>query len=166
MWAADCAEDVLTIFEGATPDDPRMRAAIAQTREFASGTLDVGDAIRRRGAQAGAAARASVYPAARAAAYAAEQAAAVAHLGAHALGAGGYALKAHKLNAPDVNLDDEADRLVSFANDAAAAALAALPVLGQSASGILGPGRLTSGLVGEGIRALQAATRARVGLPG
>lgn len=93
-WAADCAEHVVAIFESAVPNDARVRAAIDQTRAFAAGELDVGDAVRRRGGQAGDAAREAPTPAATAAAYAAEQAAAVAHMRAHALGAAGYAAKA------------------------------------------------------------------------
>lgn len=68
-WAADCAERVLPIFEDAVADDDRVRAAINQTRSFAAGELDVADAVRRRGGEAGAAAREASAPAARAAAY-------------------------------------------------------------------------------------------------
>lgn len=96
-WAADCAEHVLVIVEAAVPTDARVRAAIVQIRSFAAGELDVRDAVRQRGGEAGAAAREAPTPAARAAAYAAEQAAAVAHMGANALGAAGYAAKASTL---------------------------------------------------------------------
>ena len=93
------AEQVLAIYETAVPDDPRVKDAIAQARAFARGDLDIGEAVRRRGGDAGAAARQAPTPAATAAAYAAEQAAAVAHMGAHALGAAGYAAKASALAA-------------------------------------------------------------------
>src|SRR5206468_9696162 len=63
-WAADCAEHVLVIYEDAVPGDSRVRAAIDQARAFASGDLDVGDAVRRRGGEAGAAAREAPTPAA------------------------------------------------------------------------------------------------------
>ena len=115
-WAADCAEHVLAIYEDAVPGDSRVRAAIDQARAFAAGDLDVREAVRRRGAEAGAAAREAPAPAARAAAYAAEQAAAVAHMGAHALGAAGYAAKASTLAAGCVDntvTDSEAQRQVA-----------------------------------------------------
>ncbi len=157
-WAADCAEHVLVIYENAAPGDTRVRAAIAQTRSFATGDLGVGDAIRRRGGEAGAAARDAPSPAARAAAYAAEQAAAVAHMGAHALGAAGYAAKAATLNAArdnDAVVRSEARRQVAKMNDAVARVLSSLPLLGENRSGPLGPGRLSLGPVGATIREIQ-----------
>jgi hypothetical protein len=86
-WAADCAAHVLVLYEEVFPDDPRVRSSIDQACAFATGDLDVSDAIRCRGGQAGVTASEAPTPAARAAAYAAEQAAAVAHMAAHALGA-------------------------------------------------------------------------------
>lgn len=158
-WAADCAERVLAIFDDASPDDPRVRAAIDQARAFAAGELDVGEAVRRRGGDAGAAAREAPIPAARAAAYAAEQAAAVAHMGAHALGAAGYAAKASTLaegGDEDAVTVSEARWQVAATTDAVARALRSLPALGENRSGPLGPGRLSSGQVGRAIRAVQA----------
>lgn len=157
-WAADCAERVLPIYERDVPGDDRVRAAIGQTRSFAAGELDVGDAVRRRGGDAGASARDAPTPAARAAAYAAEQAAAVAHMGAHALGAAGYAGKAAAL---DVGCCDgavarsEAHRQVAGMTESVARVVSSLPVLGENRSGPLGPGRLTLGHVGETIREVQ-----------
>ena len=161
-WAADCAEHVLVVYEQAVPGDTRVRAAIEQTRSFAAGELDVQEAVRSRGGQAGTAAREAPTPAARAAAYAAEQAAAVAHMGAHALGAAGYAAKASTLASG--RLDDavtrsEALRHVAAMSDAVARAIAALPTLTEDRSGPLGPGRLSSGHVGDTIRAIQARLR-------
>lgn len=161
-WAADCAEHVLGLFEDAVPGDDRVRTAIAQARSFASGELDVGDAVRQRGGRAGAAARDAPSPAARASAYAAEQAAAVAHMGAHALGAAGYAAKAAALAAgrhDDAVTRSEASRQVAAMSGAVARALASLPGLGEDRSGPLGPGRLSSGHVGEAIRAIQQQLR-------
>lgn len=158
-WAADCAERVLAIFEDAAPCDGRVRAAIGQTRSFAAGELDVAEAITRRGGEAGAAARESPSPAARAAAYAAEQAAAVAHMGAHALGAAGYAVKALTLAAGGDGDDvagSEVRRQVAAMTDAVVDALSRLPALGENRSGPLGPGRLSRGHVGDAIRAIQA----------
>ena len=60
-FAADCAEDVLPIFEKERPDDKRPRLVIQAARDFADGKI--GDAAR---AAAGAAARAAAGAAARA----------------------------------------------------------------------------------------------------
>ena len=157
-WAADCAERVLVIFETAVPGDTRVRAAIDQARAFSVGDLPVDDAVRRRGGDAGAAARESRTPAARAAAYAAEQAAAVAHMGAHALGAAGYAAKASTLDADGDDASvalSEARRQVAEMTDAVARALSLLPALGENRSGPLGPGRLSQSHVGAAIREIQ-----------
>ena len=157
-WAADCAEHVLPIFEEAVPGDARVRAAIEQARAFAAGSLEARDAVRRRGGRAGAAARAAPTPAATAAAYAAEQAAAVAHMGAHALGAAGYAAKASTLAAgclDDTVTRAEASRQVATMSDAVREAVRSLPALGEDRSGPLGPGRLSGGHVGTTIRAIQ-----------
>lgn len=169
-WAADCAERVLPIYESAVPGDARVRQAIDQARAFAAGELAIGDAVRRRGGDAGAAARIAPTPAAKAAAYAAEQAAAVAHMGAHALGAAGYAAKASALDAAadsDDVIRSQALRQVAAMSDAVADALARLPALGENRAGPLGPGRLSSGHVGRTIRAIQAALHdRRFGTPG
>jgi hypothetical protein len=158
-WAADCAEHVLAILEDAAPDDGRVRAAIDQTRSFAAGDLDVAEAVKRRGGEAGAAAREAATPAAKAAAYAAEQAAAVAHMGAHALGAAGYAATASRLAAGgdgDAVARSEARRQVEAMTDAVAHALSLLPALGENRSGpLVPPGRLSAGHVGYAIRAIQ-----------
>ncbi len=157
-WAADCAEHVLAIFEDAVPSDGRVRDAIDQTRSFGAGDLDVEEAVRSRGGQAGAAAREAPTPAARAAAYAAEQAAAVAHMGAHALGAAGYAAKASALAAGrdgDAQARSEARRHLARMTHDVAQALSLLPALGDHRSGPLGPGRLSGGHVGDAIRVIQ-----------
>lgn len=162
-WAADCAERVFAVYETVMPGDSRVRGAIDQARVFAAGDLAIGEAIRCRGGDAGAAAREAPTPAARAAAYAAEQAAACAHMGAHALGAAGYATKAATLAAHDV--DDivrlQTLRQVAVMSESVANALAALPLLGENTAGPLGPGRLSSGYVGQSIRAIQAELRIR-----
>jgi len=158
-WAADCAEHVLVLYEDVMPGDARVRAAIEQTRSFASGELVVRDAVRLRGGAAGAAAREAPTPAATAAAYAAEQAAAVAHMGAHGLGAAGYAAKASTLAAgcdDDAVTRSESRRQVAAMTDAVARALSSLPALGSDRSGPFGPGRLSQGHVGDTIRAIQA----------
>lgn len=163
-WAADCAEHVLDIYERAAPGDLRVRAAIEQARSFSSCDLDLVEAIRRRGGQAGAAAREAPTPAATAAAYAAEQAAAVAHMGAHALGAAGYAGKAAVLSnggADGASPQSVACRQLAEIPDAVVSALSSLPALGADRGGPLGPGRLAQGLVGETIRQIQELLTAR-----
>jgi len=157
-WAAACAERVLWLFEAEAPDDPRPRDAIARTRAFARGELDVAGEIRRRFVGGGAA-RDVKAPAAAAAARAAGQAAAVAHMGAHALGAAAYAAKAAALAAPDQRVDvaEEIRWQLSHMSAPVQAALRLLPPVGEDSCGPLGPGLLASGLQGTIIRDLQGA---------
>jgi len=155
-WAADCAERVLPLFESEAPDDDRPRAAIERARAYARGELGTADEIRRRfvgGVPAGA-----VHGAAAAAARAAGQAVAVSHMGAHALGAAGYAVSAAVLARPDRPevRDAEIRWQVGHMTPEVRAALRSLPPLGENRSGPLGPGLLASGQVGAAIRALQA----------
>jgi hypothetical protein len=91
MWAADCAEHVLHLFESEQPSDPRPRRTIESTRAWARGEMTMSQA--RAAAGANAAAR-ELSGAARFAAYAAGQAAAVSHVPAHELGAAAYVIKA------------------------------------------------------------------------
>ncbi len=95
VWAADCAERVLPLFEKAYPRDERPRQAIEacrawiRTGEFKMAT------IRAAALAVHAAARAAVEnDAACFAARAAGQAVATAHVPQHAYGAAYYALKA------------------------------------------------------------------------
>jgi hypothetical protein len=163
-WAADCAERVLWVFEAEVPHDRRPREAIARTRAFARGELDAAGEIRRRFAGGGAA-RDVDTPSAVAAARAAGQAAAVAHMGAHALGAAAYAAKAAGLAAADRDAAVAAEIRWQLCHLSApvAAALRALPPLGQNRSGPLGPGLLATGLQGAVIRELQAGLRQLTG---
>jgi hypothetical protein len=157
-WAADCAERVLWLFEAEAPHDRRPRDAIARTRAFARGELDIATEIRQRFVGGGAARDVSV-PAAAAAARAAGQAAAVAHMGAHALGAAAYAAKAARLAAPDphIAVAEEIRWQLSLMSAPVKAALRLLPPLGEDSAGPLGPGLLASGLQGTIIRELQTA---------
>ena len=85
-------------------------------------------------------------------------------MGAHALGAAGYAGKASTLAAACDNDDvtrSEALRQVTAMSDDVASALSLLPVLGENGAGPLGPGRLSGGYVGQTIRAIQAELRDR-----
>ncbi|MCW5880451.1 MAG: hypothetical protein KIS91_05900 [Anaerolineae bacterium] len=98
LWAADCAEHVLPLFEALRPDDRRPRQAIDQARAWTRGEITMSVA-RAAAGHANAAAR-DLSGAARHAAYAAGQAAAVAHVAAHELGAAAYAIKAARAAAP------------------------------------------------------------------
>ncbi|HLI01279.1 MAG TPA: hypothetical protein VKV06_10885 [Acidimicrobiales bacterium] len=155
-WAADCAERVLGLFETEAPGDDRPRTAIARARAFARGELDTAEEIRRRfvgGVPAG-----EVTGPAAAAARAAGQAVGVCHMGAHALGAAAYAVKAVSQAAPDRPevVDDEIHWQLTHAKEEVRAALRALPPVGENRSGPLGPGLLASGQLGAIIRDLQA----------
>ncbi|MFZ3562605.1 putative immunity protein [Streptomyces sp. BH055] len=98
LWAADCAEHVLPLFEAVEPADPRPRQAIEQVRAWTRGEIRMSDS-RAAGGHAMAAARVLTGPA-RHAAFAAGQAAVVAHVAAHELGAAAYAIKAVRAAAP------------------------------------------------------------------
>lgn len=92
LWAADCAEHVLHLFEQAAPADPRPRQAIEHIRAWTRGEVRMWDS-RSAGGHAMAAAR-PLTGAPRFAAFAAGQAAVVAHVAEHDLGAAAYAIKA------------------------------------------------------------------------
>jgi hypothetical protein len=155
VWAADCAERVIGLFEAEAPDDTRPRDAIARTRAFARGELDIAEEIRRR--FGGHDAARAVSPAAAAAARAAGQAAGAAHMGAHALGAAAYAAKAAGLAAPGrpEAVGEEVRRQLGRMSREVRAALRQLPPVGENRSGPLGPGLLASGVLGAIIRELQ-----------
>jgi len=98
VWAADCAQHVLHLFEEMQPNDDRPRRAIELTRAWTCGEITMSQS-RAAGGHAMAAAR-EFSGAARYAAYAAGQAAVVAHVAAHELGAAAYAIKAARAAAP------------------------------------------------------------------
>src|SRR6476659_5626376 len=108
MWAADCAEHVLHLFEQVRPDDDRPRRAIDLGRAWARGEIPWAEA-RTAAGHANAAAR-DLRGAARHAAYAAGQAAAVGHVAAHELGAAAYAIRAARAAAPEGEGEAEAAR--------------------------------------------------------
>lgn len=157
MWAADCAERVVGLFDAEAPDDDRPRDAIARARAFGRGELGAAGEIRRRFV-AGRAANAVTSPAAVAAARSAAQASGVAHMGAHALGAAAYAVKAAAAAAPDQpdTVDQEIGWHLEHLSPEARSALARLPLLGEDSAGPLGSGLLASGMLGSIIRRLQA----------
>tara|TARA_R110002051_G_scaffold208264_1_gene274194 strand:+ start:5847 stop:6413 length:567 start_codon:yes stop_codon:yes gene_type:complete len=157
-WAADCAERVLAVFETEAPTDDRARDAIARARAFARGELTAAEEIKRRFV-AGRAAHSATHPAAIAAARSAAQAAGVAHMGAHALGAAAYAVKAVNLahpNSPEETREEISWQLERLSPEQATA-LRRLPLLGENSSGPLGGGLLATGALGSTIRDIQAA---------
>lgn len=99
LWAAECAEHVLPLFESACPGDTRPRQAVAQVRAWTLGEVGMMES-RAAGGHAMGAAR-PLRGAARFAAYAAGQAACVPHVAEHDLGAAAYAIKAARAAAPD-----------------------------------------------------------------
>jgi hypothetical protein len=163
FWAADCAERVLGLFEAKAPRDSRPREAIVRTRAFARGELGVAAEIRCRFV-GGAAAREVSDSAAAAAARAAGQAASIPRMGAHALGAAAYAVRAAALAAPDrpEAVSEEIRWQLGRMSVAARVALRQLPPVGENSSGPLGPGLLASGLLGAIIRDLQASLAERL----
>lgn len=158
LWAADCAERVLALFEAEAPDDARARDGIARARAFGRGELDAASQIRERFV-ANRASKSARTPAAIAAAYAAGQASGVAHMGAHALGAAAYAAKVASLAAsdPEAAREDEVRWQLDHMTAEVRTALAQLPRLGENSSGPLGTGLLASGVLAATIRDLQAA---------
>lgn len=98
IWAADCAQHVLHLFEQVQPDDNRPRRAIEQIHTWVRGEITMRQS-RTAGGHAMGAAR-ELRGAAREAAYAAGQAAVVAHVAAHELGAAAYAIRAVRTAAP------------------------------------------------------------------
>ena len=79
-------------------------------------------------------------------------------MGAHALGAAAYAVKATSLatpNRPDAAEDEIRWQLAQMTADVRAA-LRSLPPVGEDRTGPLGPGLLATGQVGAIIRRLQA----------
>lgn len=156
-WAAHCAARVLPLFEAAAPADDRARALVERARAYSRGELGTAEEIRRRFV-GGVGAGDVDSPAAAAAARAAGQAAAVCHMGAHALGAAAYAVRAAALAAPDRAdaVEQEVRWQVAQLTPERRAALRRLPPVGEDRSGPLGPGLLSRGEIGDVVRALQS----------
>jgi hypothetical protein len=106
LWAAECAEHVLHLFEQAQPNDDRPRRAIELARAWTRGEITMRQAHTASFA-ANAAGR-GLAEAAKCAALAAGQAVAVAHVAAHELGAAAYAIRAARAAAND---QDDAGQL-------------------------------------------------------
>ena len=99
-WAADCAGRVLPLFEDDVPEENRIPEALARTRDYAAGGSSTKEEISRRMVAVKADGSATS-PAAAAVGRAVAQAAAVAHMGAYALSAAAYAVKAVSLEHPE-----------------------------------------------------------------
>jgi hypothetical protein len=95
IWALDCAERVLPLFERVSPQDDRSRQAIKIGREWVDTDIFSMPVIRGASLSAHAAAKdVKTQNAACFAAHAAGQAVATAHVPQHAYGGAYYALKA------------------------------------------------------------------------
>lgn len=157
-WAAACAERVVGLFEASAPGDDRVRDAVARTSAYGRGESTAHAEIRLR-MVAVKAASAATTTAGAAAARSGAQASAVAHLGAHALGAAGYAVKAVALahpGQPEV-VDQEIAWQLAELTEARRAALRRLPRVGTPDGGPLGPGLLSRGQLGDVIGRIQDA---------
>jgi hypothetical protein len=141
LWAADCAERALPLFEAIAPADARPREAIEGIRAWVRGEMRPVP-LRTRALAALAAAREVGDPAAAAAARAAGSAAAAAFMHApetigtekHCLGAAMYAARARELAAPDDPHagDDEVGWAVEHASAAVRGIVRGLPDLGPA----------------------------------
>lgn len=78
-------------------------------------------------------------------------------MGAHALGAAAYAVKAMGLATPEhpEAVSEEIGRQLASMSDEVQAALRKLPPVGKNRFGPLGPGLLASGILGAIIRDIQ-----------
>jgi hypothetical protein len=108
IWAADCAQHVLPLFEQARPGDDRPRRAIELARTWARGEITMTQA--RTAAFAAHAAAREAFGAAKETARAAGHAVAVAHMADHELGAAAYAIRAARAATPEEERE-EAGRL-------------------------------------------------------
>ncbi|HTZ52783.1 MAG TPA: hypothetical protein VMF68_14040 [Spirochaetia bacterium] len=124
LWAADCAEHVLQLFEQARPRDHRPRRAIEMARAWTRGEVKMSEA--RMAAFAANAAAREVEGAAREAAHAAGQAGAVPHVAAHELGAAAYAIRAARAAAPEAERERAGRRECTWQRARLPAAIRAL----------------------------------------
>jgi stage V sporulation protein SpoVS len=155
-WAAACAERVVDLYEPTSPGDLRVRDALDRTYAFADGRSTAAEEIRLRMVAVKAAGDATTVAGA-AAARAVAQASGVAHMGAHALGAAAYAVKAVALARPydAAATDDEIAWQLAALTDEERRALRELPPVGTDRSGPLGPGLLSTGELGATITRIQ-----------
>lgn len=156
-WAIACAERVLPLFDAGPEASGTLADAVARTWAYSAGQSSAAEEIRKR-LLAVKAADAATTPAGTAAARAVGQASAVAHMGAHALGAAAYAVKAVSLASPDrpEAVQEEIRWQLSHLADSERSVLRRLPPLGADSSGPLGAGLLSRGVLGSTIREIQA----------
>lgn len=121
LWAADCAQHVLHLFEDLQSADGRPQYAIEAIRAWTRGEITMSQS-RAAGGHAMAAARA-LNGAARHAAFAAGQAAVVAHVAAHELGAAAYAIKAARAAAQNGQTEEAGRRECAWQRDQLPAAI-------------------------------------------
>lgn len=145
------------LFDGPASASAQIDDAIARTRAYSAGESNAAEEISKR-FLAGKAAGAATNPAGAAAARSVAQASAVAHMGAHALGAAAYAVKAVSLAnpCPPEVVDAEVRWQVADLTDEERSILRLLPPIGADPSGPLAEGLLSRGLLGATIRKLQA----------
>ncbi len=111
IWAADCAERVLSYFEEIYPDDPRPRQAIDALREWVrTGVFRMADVRRASLAAHSAAREVPEGDPARSSARSAGQAMATAHVATHAIAAAIYATTAVRDAASPADADQAATR--------------------------------------------------------
>lgn len=156
-WAAACASRVLPLFATDVAEaDAAIRDACARAHAFSRGESAAAVEIGKRMIAVKAAKHAST-PAGAAAARAVAQASGVAHMGAHALGATAYAVKAVSLAEPGhaEAIDAEIAWQLAELTDREREVLSTLPPVGSDSAGPLGRGLLAQGVLGETISTLQ-----------
>lgn len=161
-WAVACAERVLPLIEADEAIKTQLHDALDRARAYSHGESTSAEEIAKRLVAVKAASAATTLAGA-AAARAVAQAAAVAHMGAHALGAAAYAVKAIALANPENPdaVDEEIGWQLSRLTEAQRSALGSLPELGEDTAGPLGQGLLTRGILGTVIREIQARLQNR-----
>ena len=103
LWALDCAERVLPLFEEKYPDDKRPRKALETLKDWMNTGSFKMAVIRRASLDAHAAAKDAKEDYAKYASHAAGQAVATAHVPTHALGSSVYAIRAVAAYSGDVD---------------------------------------------------------------
>ncbi len=105
LWAIDCAQRILPIFENRVPDDPRPRLAVHAARAWARGEIKMPIAKKAAHATHSAATAAADDPAACAAARAIGHVVGTVHVETHAIGVPMYGLTAFVYAAKQQNAD-------------------------------------------------------------
>jgi hypothetical protein len=104
LWAVECADHVLPLFEAERPGDPILRETLEVARGWIRGEVPM-KAAHQQSFRANAAGKGLPDPA-RFATLATGQAVAVAHVAAHDLGAAAYAIRAAAAAAPPAEQAD------------------------------------------------------------